>query len=79
MKTYHMAHLVGNHGEMSALCFASPRAIDLGKASWTLRREAVTCGKCRAAIRALEAVAAKGGPNDGMAGSMAQIYQQRAT
>ena len=51
MKKYHMAHLVSNRGDMSALCFSTPRPIDLSKASWTLRQEAVTCGKCQQKLR----------------------------
>jgi hypothetical protein len=50
-KVYHRASLVNENGDMSALCFKSPRAIDLSKATWTIRDDAVTCPKCRAAIR----------------------------
>jgi len=49
-KIYHRASKVNAKGQVSALCFKSPRAIDLKKALWTIRDEAVTCQKCRAAI-----------------------------
>lgn len=49
MKIYHMAAKINEAGNVSALCYARPRAIDLRKASWTIRPEAVTCRKCRAA------------------------------
>ncbi len=34
-------------GHISALCYAEPHRIDLTKAIWTIRPEAVTCSKCR--------------------------------
>lgn len=43
----HMAHKVAPDGNISALCFRKPKAIDMQKASWTLAPEAVTCPKCR--------------------------------
>ena len=46
-KIYHKAKLIRGDGAVSALCFSRPRAIDLSKASWTNRDEAVTCEKCR--------------------------------
>ena len=46
-KTYHFADKVNSHGEVSALCFKTFRAINLKLASWTLRRTDVTCRKCR--------------------------------
>jgi len=46
MKTYHMADKVNPQGGVSALCFEKPRAIDLIRALWTNRAEAVTCKKC---------------------------------
>lgn len=46
-KPYHLAHLMTERGDVSALCFDRPRPIDLTRASWTIRPEAVTCPKCR--------------------------------
>jgi hypothetical protein len=46
-KTYHMAAKINALGDVSALCFKAPRAIDLKRASWTNRPEAVTCPKCK--------------------------------
>lgn len=51
-KTYHRAALVAADGSMSALCFKVPHAIDLRRASWTIRDEAVTCPRCKAAMKA---------------------------
>jgi hypothetical protein len=51
-KIYHRAAKVRANGDVSALCFKRPRRIDLAKASWTNRDEAVTCPRCLAAIRA---------------------------
>ena len=51
-KTYHMAKMVTLDGAVSPLCAKVPRAIDLSKASWTLRADAVTCPRCRAALKA---------------------------
>lgn len=45
-KTYHMADKWGPGGKVSALCFKSPRAINLDVALWTITPEAVTCKKC---------------------------------
>lgn len=45
-KKYHMADKWDLTGQVSALCFAKPRAIDLTVALWTMRPEAVTCAKC---------------------------------
>lgn len=45
-KKYHKAKHLGPNGKVSALCFEKPKAIDLKKALWTLRDEAVTCEKC---------------------------------
>lgn len=46
-KVYHMASKVNQRGGVSALCFAQPRAINLARASWVLRPEAVTCPRCK--------------------------------
>ncbi len=50
-KTYHMADKANQVGGVSALCFKTPRAIDLSRALWTNRPEAVTCPKCRAMLK----------------------------
>ena len=44
----HLAQGVRDDGAVSAACFKSPRAIDMRRASWVLRPEAVTCPKCKA-------------------------------
>ena len=51
MKIYHRADKMDPDGNVSALCFKRPKAIDLSKASWTIRDEAVTCPKCRKIIQ----------------------------
>ena len=51
MKTYHFADKIDEDGNVSALCFKAPKAIDLGRASWTIRAEAVTCRRCKAALK----------------------------
>ena len=48
-RVYHRAHLISARG-VSALCFAKRRAIDMKRATWTNRDEAVTCRKCLAII-----------------------------
>ncbi len=50
-KKYHMADLFAPNGDVSALCFARPRAINLKVALWTLREEDVTCKKCLRLLR----------------------------
>ena len=45
-RAYHRAHLIDSNGHCSALCYQRPRLIDLRKALWTIRDEAVTCRKC---------------------------------
>lgn len=47
-KPVHHAKHVNQNGDVSALCFEKPRPIDLSKATWTNRAEAVTCKKCMA-------------------------------
>lgn len=44
-RVIHMAHKASEVG-VSALCFKRPRAIDMRRATWTLRSIAVTCPKC---------------------------------
>ncbi len=53
-KPYHLAKMIGPKGQVSPLCAKTPRAIDLKKALWTFRREAVTCPKCLKALKAGE-------------------------
>jgi hypothetical protein len=50
-KPVHMAAKVAPDGRVSPLCAARPRAIDLRRATWTLRPEAVTCPRCLAALK----------------------------
>jgi hypothetical protein len=52
MKKYHFAIMVDERGKVIALCFRYRRPINLRIASWTLRKDAVTCKKC---LRILEA------------------------
>lgn len=49
---YHMGGKVSPEGNVSALCYDPPRAIDLKKESWVLRPRAVTCQKCKAIMKA---------------------------
>lgn len=46
LKAVHRGKFVDDDGHVSALCYARPRAIDLSKATWTNRDEAVTCTRC---------------------------------
>lgn len=50
-KKYHMAALINRNGGVSALCFKTPRPINLKVALWTNRKEAVTCLACRRRLR----------------------------
>lgn len=50
-KVYHYGKHVNGNGDVSALCFKKPRAIDLRKALWTIRPAAVTCRRCLAALK----------------------------
>ena len=63
MKPYHMADKVNRKGGVSALCFEKPRAIDLTRALWTNRTEAVTCKKCLAILSAKASNAGGNGPS----------------
>jgi hypothetical protein len=49
-RVIHRAAKINEQGGVSARCFKRPRAIDLRRASWTIRDEAVTCPKCAALI-----------------------------
>lgn len=48
-KIIHWARLISPQGQVSPWCAASPRALNLRRAKWTLDRSAVTCRKCLAA------------------------------
>ena len=52
MKIVHRAKMVNARGNVSPLCAKVPRSINLRKATWTNRDDAVTCPRCLAAIRA---------------------------
>lgn len=61
----HKAAQVDMNGRVSALCFMAVRPINMKRATWTLRDEAVTCPKCRGWIirnAALRARAAEDKP-----------------
>jgi len=51
-RIYHRGTNVNRHGRVTALCFVRPRAIDMSRATWTIRDEAVTCPRCNAMILA---------------------------
>ena len=53
MKIYHKATQVNSSGGVSALCFHKPKAINLARASWTLRDDQVTCKKCQRLINSV--------------------------
>lgn len=47
-KVYHIASKMNDAGEVSALCYKRPRAINLKRGqSWTLVPETATCPRCR--------------------------------
>jgi hypothetical protein len=52
-KLTHMADLVNSRGEVSPICAASPRAIDLKRETWTLQRGSVSCEPCLLALAEL--------------------------
>lgn len=47
----HRGDKIDARGRVSALCFESPRAIDMRRATWVLTDAGVTCPKCLAKIR----------------------------
>ena len=49
-KRIHLAEKIASGGRVSAACFDPPRAINLKRATWTIRPEAVTCPRCLALI-----------------------------
>lgn len=53
MKRYHFAALISldDRGYVSALCSETPRPINPKRAMWTIRKEAVTCPKCKARLK----------------------------
>ncbi len=51
VRVYHKAAEVNEKGDVSAVCYAKPRRIDLSRATWTFRWEAVTCQKCLSKMR----------------------------
>ena len=51
-KVYHFAAKVNERGDVSALCYTRPHAINLKRGqSWTHRAEAVTCPRCRKLLK----------------------------
>jgi hypothetical protein len=47
-KVYHIASKMNDEGEVSALCYKKPKAINLQRGqSWTLVPETATCSRCR--------------------------------
>lgn len=42
----HFAALIRTDGAVSPLCAVRPRKINLKGASWTTRKEAITCPQC---------------------------------
>jgi hypothetical protein len=61
-KVYHLAAKTDAAGNVSALCYTTPHAIDLSRASWTIRREAVTCPRCRRRLGPPARLLGAGGP-----------------
>jgi len=52
MKIVHMASKISEDGrQVSALCYVHPHGIDISKGNWTLRKNAVTCSRCRAILK----------------------------
>ena len=51
-RMFHRGAKVNRHGRVTALCFVRPHGIDMTRATWTIRDEAVTCPKCKALILA---------------------------
>ena len=55
MKTIHYISKIRSDGASAALCFVSPRPINFKIANGSIRKEAVTCKKCKAIIATLGA------------------------
>lgn len=51
-KKIHKAAKIAPGGLVSALCFKKPHPINMKLETWTLRREAVTCPKCKKILAA---------------------------
>lgn len=49
-RTRHMADKVNARGGVSALCFPTPKAINMKRETWVTDARAVTCAKCLAKI-----------------------------
>ena len=47
----HRGNKINAQGRVSALCFPTPRAINMKRESWALTDDGVTCPKCLALIR----------------------------
>lgn len=60
-RAYHLATKIRADGGVSALCYDPPRKIDLTRAAWTLRPQAVTRRKC---LRLLQETANELGQRD---------------
>lgn len=54
----HRGDKISEQGDVSALCFKRPRAIDMQRASWALSDWGVTCPKCLRVIEARKGRAA---------------------
>jgi hypothetical protein len=50
-KTIHFGAKIRADGAVSAACFKMPHPIDPKRASWTIRTDAVTCARCKRALR----------------------------
>ena len=46
-KIVHFGSKWSQHGDVSALCFAKPRPIQLAVSTWTICPQFVTCPKCK--------------------------------
>jgi len=49
-RIYHRADKINGNGSVSALCFKTPRAIDMTRESWAISHRFVSCPKCLALI-----------------------------
>ena len=51
-KTIHMAKMINQNGDVASLC-SPARKINLKRATWTNRKEAVNCNRCLVLLRML--------------------------